>query len=392
MIRSTAGTRTRTRTRTRAWAPREAWSGYPWAPREARSGYTSRERPLRARVPVLVAAVLALGLAGCAKKITQVDSSYDAPEGTPTGQARLLVRPDIPIEYIEYFDRLNVGAPTPVDTLFYTPYNTLASGHVKVGEFTLYESGPGAVSDLIVDSTAASTYQVLRRESGGGFRVAHDYVLNPKRRWLDTGWEGYAFTDPIPSSYRPPTYLGRGLFSDQVTLTSPLTNLGVVTSNFVDTLRFNYQDQIELRDLPDSTYTPPDSIFGLHWAQVAGADGYWLQIYQFTGNASEQIQSSLPAALYLDKSHDFFVGFVPAPADSYRLGEPGAIILSRRTIVNHQDYFARITAVDASGQLLAHSYGRPTRVPAAVRNTWDVFWRGAILIRPGPKVETGPGP
>ena len=144
MIRSTAGTRTRTRTRTRAsrgypWAPREAWSGYPWAPREACSGYTSRERPLRARVPVLVAAVLALGLAGCAKKITQVDSSYDAPEGTPTGQARLLVRPDIPIEYIEYFDRLNVGAPTPVDTLFYTPYNTLASGHVKVGEFTLYD-------------------------------------------------------------------------------------------------------------------------------------------------------------------------------------------------------------------------------------------------------------
>src|SRR6266571_8347106 len=144
MIRSTAGTRTR------AWAPREAWSGCPWAPREAWS-----ERPLRVRVPVLVAAVLALGLAGCAKKITQVDSSYDAPEGTPTGQARLLVRPDIPIEYIEYFDRLNVGSPTPIDTLFYTPYDTLSSGHVKVGEFMLYESGPGAVSDLIVDSTAA---------------------------------------------------------------------------------------------------------------------------------------------------------------------------------------------------------------------------------------------
>jgi len=387
MIRSTAGTRTRTGPRTRTRTRTRASRGYP-----------SRGRPLRGPVPVLVAVMLALGLAGCAKKITRVDSSYDAPEGTPTGQARLIVRPDIPIQYARYFDRLNVGAPIPVDTLFSrfdifpSVLDTLASGHIRDTVITIYETGPGAVSGLIADSTAASTYQVLRRESGGGFRVAHDYVLNPKRRWIDTGWEAYAFTDPIPSSYRPPTYLGRGLFSDQVTRASPLTNRGTLTSSFVDTLRFNYQGQIEDKDLPDSTYTPPDSVFGLHWAQVAGADGYWIQIYQFTGNASEQIRSSLPASLYLGNSRDFFVGFVAAPADSYRLGESGAIVLTRRTIINHQDYLARITAVNASGQLLAHSYGRPTRVPDPERNKWDVFWRGAILIRPGPKLATGPAP
>src|SRR5262249_44999600 len=185
---------------------------------------------------------------------------------------------------------------------------------------------------------------------------------------------------------------GRGPLSAEVKTPSPLTNTGVVTSSFVDTLRFDYQGLIDLVDLPDSTYAAPDSIFGLHWAQVSGAAGSWIQIYQSTGSAHEQIVSSLPAPFYLNKSRDFFVGFVAAPADSYRLGTPGATVLSRRTILNHQDYFARISAVGPDGLLLAHSYGRPTRVPGPQRNTWDVFWRGGDPIPPAPRVGPTPSP
>ena len=336
--------------------------------------------------------VAALGLGGCAKKVTQVDSAYNPPEGVTSPQARLMVKPDIPIEYIEYFDRLNVGAPVPVDTLFYTTHDTLSSGHVRLATYTIYESGPGAVGALIADSTVASNYQMLRRESSGGFRISTDFIINPTRRWLDTQWEAYTYDDPNPASFQPPTYLGRGLLANEVKASSPLTNAGVLGASFVDTLRFDYGGLIDLNDLPDSTFAPPDSIFGLHWAQVPGAVGYWIQIFQFYGTAHEQVLSSLPSPMYLGKSRDFFVGFVPAPADSYRLGTPGATVLTRRTILNHQDYFARISAVNADGLLLAHSYGRPTRVPGPQRNTWDVFWRGGILIRPGPQIGPAPSP
>ena len=369
------------------------------------AAHAARTRPGRAPRQALCAlAGLALLLAasGCAKKLATVDATYTRPEGILAADtvARMVMRPDYPIEYVEYFDRLNVGGPTPAETLFTTAHDTLASGQVRTGVFSIYASSPGSYAGTILDRTTANGYQVLRREANAGFRLFQDFTLTPARRWLDTQWEAYSFSDPSPSPFQPPVYVGRGLFSGAVTKVSPLA-VGTLDSPFqLDTLRFNYQGQIAIQDLieaSDSTYAPPDSIFGLHWVPVPGASGYWIQIYQFTGNASEQIRSSLPAPAYLDKSRDFYFAFVPAPADSHHLGDPGIdlpgqrnIILTRRTIVNHQDYFARISAVDADGQVIAHSYGRPTRVPGGARNTWDVFWRGAIRIRPGPQLQTAP--
>jgi len=355
--------------------------------------------PARARNPVvmgglmLACAALTLATTGCTKKQTLVDPSYSQPEGVSVPDARLLLKSDIPITYLSYFDRLNVGGPTPSDTLFTTPHDTLESGHIRLGIFQIYESSPGAIGGEILDHTPASSYQALRRESGGGFRVLQKSALIPIRRWLDSEWEAYLFTDPAPSSFQPPTYIARGLFAGAVTSASPLSNRSLLVPTSFDTLFFDYQGRIDPNDFidaNDSTYTPPDSIFGLHWAQVSGAAGYWIQIFQFTGDAFEQVRSSAPAPLYLNKSRDFFVGFVPAPADSYRLGTPGADVLTRRTLLNHQDYFARISAVDGTGRLLAYTYGRPTRVPGGVRNTWSVFWRGAIRIRPGPILASAP--
>ena len=369
------------------------------------AAHAARTRPGRAprqALCALAALALVLAAAGCAKKLATTDATYTKPEGilAPDTMARIVVRPDYPIEYIEYFDPLNVGGPTPAETLFSTPYDTLASGQVRTGVFTLYANAPGSYEGTIFDRTAANGYQVMRREANAGFRLFQDFALTPARRWLDTHWEAYSFADPSPSPFQPPVYVGRGLFSGAATQASPLA-VGTLDSPFqLDTLHFDYQGHIAIQDLietGDSTYAPPDSIFGLHWAQVPGAFGYWIQIYQFTGDAAEQVRSTVPAPVYLNKSRDFYVAFVPAPADSHRIGDPGidlpgrrTMIVTRRTIVNHQDYFARISAVDADGQLIAHSYGRPTRVPGGARNTWDVFWRGAIRIRPGPVLPTAP--
>lgn len=352
------------------------------------------------------ALTLALGLTGCAKKVTSVDSSYLSPEGVRTPRASLVLTPDVVVPLVFYE---GTGRPVDDDSLLVFPAPpTLQSNHKLspspvfggAGFGFLYQYDAGVLIGQIFDQTPVSDYQVLRREAGGGYRIAAEFELRPSRRWLDTEWESYGFLDQPPStSYQPSTYLGRGTYAHHVTPESPLTNAAILGPDPIQIMHFDYQGMVDQKTLneiapSDSIYAPTDSLFEVRWTPVAGAVGYWIQVYQFTGGSFDQFASSWPSAGYQGKSRDLFVGYLPAPADHYRIGDPGAITLSRRPIIQHQDYHLRIAAMNANGQIIGAIRGRPMVVPFGTADDgealWAVFFRGAILVRPGIPAPSSP--
>jgi hypothetical protein len=340
----------------------------------------------RALAMVAVAAVV-LGPTGCAKKIASVDPGYTSPEGTPSAKALLVVTQDIPVPYLVYIDEKSDG---------FTPDDTPDAAN----PYLTYASGPGAVIGTILDSTLASNYQVMRREPNGAYRVAQDFSEQPARRWLDTHWEAYAFTDPAPSGYQPPTYLGRGLLSGVVNQSSPLTNAALAGASDIEDIDFDYQGQFNVIDQQVGivTYNPPDSIFNIKWTPLTGATGYWISVYQFAGDAFEFLRSTLPAPVYLGRSRNYLLVYVAAPANSYTIGDPADIVLTRRPILNRFYYQLRITAVGPLGEILAYTFGdNLSVVPGSsrlvgteVKNTWNVTLPSAIRLRPGPQVSSTP--
>ena len=355
--------------------------------------------PRHAALAVSALLALAFGLAGCTKKIASVDPGYISPEGTPSPKARLIVTPDIPAPYLIYVDEKNDGF-TPDDTP--DPANP----------YLTYASGPGAIIGTIFDSTLANAYQVLRREANGGYRIAQDFSQQPAHKWLDTQWEAYSFADPAPSAFQPPTYLGRGFLSGQITAQSPLTNAALTSSGGIDDLTFDYQGTYNVADFTHGilTYNPPDSAdIHVGWTEVTGAAGYWIAIYATKGTPSDFLYSTLPAPIPLRKSLDYLLVYVSAPGTSYLAypsqppvpGAPEApadLILTSHPILKKAYYFLRITAISPSGEILAYTAGdnlvvlpgAPRLVGTVNKNTWNLTLQGAIQLRAGPQVATAP--
>jgi hypothetical protein len=299
---------------------------------------------LRFVASFVVVILVTLAMAGCAKKVTNVDASYTAPEGLQSSQARLIVYPDAPVTLLTYTDNPpdgpdpNTGDPGAEDVLTKTEQIYAAQG-------TLH--------GLILDGTPASGYQVLRRESNGGFAQLKDYILTPVASFLDGQWEAYTFDDARPSGFNPPSYVGRGVVAGTVTPTSPLTNVSeLLTTSDVANLR--YTGKLGRLDRPGES---PDSNIAMKWEAVPGAAGYWIQIYQFTGDAELQKLAAAPAPFISHDVRNYFVGYVPAPATEYQLGQPGAVVLTRRTLTNKVEYLIRITAVNDRGEIIAFTFG-----------------------------------
>jgi len=305
-------------------------------------------------------AVIALALAGCTKKIT-VDAGYTAPEGQESTDARLVVYADAPMTFEYYVDNNPPGAD-PTDVLERTETVT---------------PSPGMLHGTILDGTAASGYQVLRREGNGGYAQLKDYVLNPVSKFLESGWEIYTFSDPNPSPWSPPTYLGRGVVAGQVTRTSPLTDTAMVT----------------LPGVPELTYTglttPPDSLITMKWNQVPGAVGYWMQVYQYRQASTAQMVASSQAAPFVTNNvRNYFLAYVPAPADSFKIGSTPGLVLTRRTLLTGIEYLVRITAVGENGQMLAFTYG-DKGVVAYAAGFYYKYRLGAVRVQPT-RPHTGP--
>ncbi len=329
------------------------------------------------RVVILGLAALALPvvIASCSKKITTVDADYTSLEGTPNADTQMFAWSDTPTE-VRYFDDLASPGPSETDTLLQI--------------VPTYRTGPGAVQTMLLDGSAASGFEFFHAASNGGLEPMRDFVVNSPRKWLDSHWELYELSDVSPTGYSPATYVARGLLAGQANAASPLSNAARVTTPTSRMLQYI------------GSAIPSDSLFTMEWAPVTGAAGYWIHVYQFRPDATidEAIASGTPSPVWNGKVRDQFVGYVAAPATSYKLGSPGAKVLTFKPPLFGQEYLVRITAVDAQGQVLAFIGTDLTHVTydpviQAIRGPvggayrvvqeegrWKIFPLGAYLVNP----------
>ena len=321
------------------------------------SGHGARApRASRARARLLAAAVLlglvALAVGACSEKITTPDPDYIAPEGVPSPKAGLVVWREIPNRLYLFQTGEPCGDPPVPDLL--------------LDSIIVVTDPPGTLHGMISDSTVADAYQVYRRESNGGILELFDFAYEPTRRWFDRGWEIYHFTDPdtaVPTR----TYLGRGVVDGAVTPAAPVTN--EASDQVRSVININYTGILGGQDCNHNPI-PLDSLFVMEWESVPNATGYYIHVFQPSFNLirlPEQIASGRPAPLFIGKSRDILIAYMPAQASqpariSLPMPTPGARPLEARVWTARatrfsQEYLVRIAAVDASNQLIAYTYG-----------------------------------
>jgi len=345
-------------------------------------------RTLRS-LPALVAmlGLIGLGGSGCAKKIA-VDQIGAQLIGYPEGRrdsldhtpSDLVVWPDVP--------------------------NLVQDNFSPSGSYFAYRTGAGAVMGQIFDYLEAGGYQVFRRESGGGYRLFYDFVMSPYRRWADPTYYGaaggatrvmppaqfFTFTDAAPPATPFAGYVGRAVISGYTSADFPLTNLGqTISGGAIPILHYT------------GNVSPPDSLIPFQWDPVPGAKGYWIHVYQTRSDiqtGDEAVAIGLAAPVAIGKVRDLFVGFIPAPATSYTLGDPipaGGRVLVYRKLVSLVSVLVRVSAVDADGNMIAAiSTNGDTgafRETVGPEDRVRTFPLGALIITPRrpppPTIATG---
>lgn len=340
-------------------------------------------RSLSATATLLSAAIAILFVAGCGKKLpagpvgSQLlgypEGSRDTLERTPSD---LIVWPDVPLQVEE----------TSSDTTI-IPRRTL----------TLYRLAQGVMHGVVVDYLQASGYEMFRREDGGGYRRFSDYSLPAARRWSDRSVYGaaagalvlppaqlFTFTDPSPAAIPLRGYVGRAVVGGMTGSGFPLTNLGAAPDTAaIPSLR--YTGLTGLPGNPDSGPAPPDSLLALSWETVSGAAGYWVHIFQKRAdirNSDDAMAIGHPSPIATGKVRDLFIGYFPAPRTSYKLGDPvpaGSRVLVYRVLQGLAEVLIRVSAVDASGRLIA-STGSAGDTDAVQERFGQVDRRRTFLI------------
>jgi hypothetical protein len=287
---------------------------------------------------IAIAAVLGLLLAsGCAKKMSVTDPNFTQLEGRTDPRSILMVYPEYSPSASTWLDLGDHGVGIPGSP----GYGVDVKVDTTVGHAT------GTLHLMLIDGTDASQFELYRSAKNGGLQRVGDFLLNSNRKWLDSGWEIYETTVATPSGYTP-TYVARGLISGVAGTNSPLTNVTTPAPiNFTPTIAFN------------DSMTPADSLFRMTWTPAPGAAGYWVQVYEFNGFATndEKRASGEPAPVWNGHVNNYFVGYVAAPATTYTLGGPGATVFKFVPPVRNKTYRVRITAVDATSKVIAYMHG-----------------------------------
>jgi hypothetical protein len=280
--------------------------------------------PLRRIVVLGALALVALAMAGCSKKVNTVDPGFTAPEGQRAENAHHLVQADIPNRLATYKSHA-ASHPDDPDTL------------VSVDPLWVY--GPSVMKGTIIDGTAASRYQILRRESNGGYLPMFDFDLSPGQRFPQSGWKAFFWIDPSPSGYQPPTYLGRGIVDGSITRTSPLTNPGIISATE-----------------PLNIAIASDSLTTIEFSRVPGATGYVLQVYTIrNGYPESEFINGAPSAYATEDHRDFLVEWIPATDGTPNFEK--ANVLTWFGLASSVTYLIRMSACDENGQLIGFSYG-----------------------------------
>lgn len=312
----------------------------------------------RTWAPVALAIIAAWFVAaGCASRVTKVDASYDMPEGTASAKVRLFLWEAGTTSMPVYQDETPLG-PSPNDPLVRTE--------------TIFGEPLGTIQGLVIDGTEANQFEILRREPGGGYRAYQDFDLMPIRKWIPEQWEAYQFLDHDPSSFQPPSYIGRGVVDGLESKLAPLSNEARVASGTLGNIDINVT-------------AAPDTISIVNWTQVTGATDYLIHIYEFRfASVSQQQKSGLPSPLYVGQSRDhFLLWFHWQPGMSvprYKLGDSASVNINAMPAGTPSDLttlyardllpqpepvvgtpIIRISAYDADGRMIARSLS-PTSV------------------------------
>jgi hypothetical protein len=304
--------------------------------------------------PALLLAGGLLAVGGCAKKmpsgpfgaylVPYPEGTRDSLERTPSD---LVVWPDVPLSVLE----------TSTDSTVF-PTRT----------FTIYRSAPGVLHGEIMDYVQASGYQLFRSEDGGGYRAFTDFSLSALRRWVDRTYYGgdlgqvvlppsqvFLFSDAMPVPIPLKGYVGRAEVSRITGSPYPLTNLGATP----DTAAIPPLPYTGRTGRPGTPEAPPDSLLAMSWTAIPGAAGYWVHIYQKRDDIRSSEDAMLiaqPAPIATGKVRDLFIGFFPAPITAYKLGDPvppRSRVLVYRVLLSLQEVIIRVSAVDATGRMIA---------------------------------------
>lgn len=301
---------------------------------------------------------------GCAKRVNTVDSTFTQVEGQPS-TSQLVLYPDTPSLTFRFDDVLPSG-PNPPNT----PQDSL------IETVPVYLQGPGVIHGMIFDDTPAGGFQIFRRENNGGYLRLGDFELEETKQWIPSQSELFTFSDSRPPTATP-TYVGRGVVGSVVTPESPLTNVAQTTLTPVDVVNYT------------GNRTPTDSLFTLAWDPVPSAAGYWLHVYQFRADLQtfeERVASGVPSPIFGKKALDFLVAFVPGGTTSYRIGDPGPAgtrVLFKITPLFGSQYFARVSAVDATGRMIATTSSTGDYVVQLfIDQTYLVYPLGSVSISP----------
>jgi hypothetical protein len=332
-------------------------------------------------------AAATIALAACSKKITTNDPKLTVPEGVFSAEAQLIVWRDAVNPIVAYQDQAPLGPTQNLCTGVITP----DPADPDSGTLTVDVSGrpiqrytPGTLVGVILDGTPSNDFQILRKESNGGYLRHQDFLAPRTLQWLQSEWEMYRFSDPAPSGYQPPTYTGRGLVGGVVQRTSPLTNEAHQTSGSIDNIQYL------------GVSTPCDSLFKIKWSPVAEAVRYWIHVYQFRqAPAEEQVLSGGPSPIYDGAERDILVAVAPPGVTEFRVNDNTTVrVLFRRGTLFGQSYLVRVSAVDAAGNLIGQTQGDLEKVEnlrpylgAHAEGKYGLFRLGAGKVTPSHSSE-----
>lgn len=315
------------------------------------------------RSSLALAGLVALGaiVSSCEKK--SAFDPGDGVEGLPS-ESQLVAWRDTPTQDSVFAD---LGSPGP------------GGGDTLISVNDVYFAGPGQVQGMIFDFTKADRFELFRRESGS-FRPFKDFLVTPSKRLFAGHTDIFRFLDR-PSGGVSQDYLGRGRLDGAGASQAPKTN---VATSGVGPVAMDLVYTGPSGILPD--VRPLDSLITMEWQPVAGAAGYYVQVYQLTNQGGEEIVlSGTPSPMYVDVTRDFLAVFLPGTTTSYRWGDPvpvGGRILTLDTLITGLDYLVRVSAVNDQGQLI--SYTGTTGAYGVFRS--EGFFRkfplGAVIVHP----------
>jgi hypothetical protein len=212
-------------------------------------------------------------------------------------------------------------------------------GDVPIGSFHYSRRPLGTRNGMILDSSPATAFEILRREPNGGLLQLLDYPVLPRERWRDKESELYQFIDELPTGTSS-EYVARGIVGGAPTTTSPISNSAFYGEPTIGTITLQF---------------PTDTT--VVWDPVPNAAFYICQVFQFRASTpQERILASAPIPVYVGQSVDIFVGISTQPNTVGRNHPFNGDVLTARDYPPNEVLF-RVAALDAEGNLIAACAG-----------------------------------